>query len=870
MFTYRMIAGALLVAMAAATALSAQGLSGTYTIANGNPGSGYDYGDLGTAFDALETQGMAGPVTLELYDVGGPFVSNASYQLGANATTHVPIPGMGATNPLVIRPAPGNSPVISGSGADCRYPSTGLGTLSFDGVQHVTIEGLEITGGGNYGMMWLMWSPSLSLDHITIRRCRIHGITQGAGIFFYNPASAPGASNVTIENNMLWNCFGDAGTGPAFGRVKGVIGAGRSGANWIVRHNTIVHTSGGPDTSVYINIGTGAVAWADFSYNVTYFTHATSSYYRVENTTTTLIPTVVDRNVVYLSGGANMCNNPTYGTWSQWQAAGKDTNGVNADPLLESISAPFDLRITAASPAVDLAVGSPVTEDIFGDTRPISAAPDAGAHEYGLPGAIEVSYNAAPVLNAGSVNIGMVPVGGSAYDFQIDSTGLGDLVITGNVFVTHGANCAAATAVQSQPASTQIPPAGSTLFTVYAESANPGAFDFTVTIPNSDPANNPFVFTVNGAGVNPNGDATAAALAGFALVATNVFEITVSPGVPIPTATIRLSDPDNDDITTTVAAIGTAPTGLSAPANPSGAAPLDLTWTGTPDAANDPGPYEWSVDFNDVGPFATGTIINITVRVIISDLPPNHAILNADGGSGSTADPYTAQYTQGDSAADVVNLCTITDPNTSQGHSITAVNPGANPSGGAGFQFDLTAGVLAVMPAGALQFADAGVHTFDVTVEDDGGNPVDIAVSILVYGTSGNITFTPATLPDAIVDGAYNRTIAVTGATGAVTLSLQGGTLPPGIAFNAAAGTLSGTPTAAGAYTFTIRAEDSAYDTATHQYTLTVKPPKVGGSGSSGGDGGCTAGSSNLPVALALMALLAAAITRRGKGRIST
>jgi hypothetical protein len=66
---------AVLLVVVAAWPLCAQGLSGTYTCANGNPGSGFDYPDLGDFFDDLESVGVAGPVVLEVYDDGGPFVS---------------------------------------------------------------------------------------------------------------------------------------------------------------------------------------------------------------------------------------------------------------------------------------------------------------------------------------------------------------------------------------------------------------------------------------------------------------------------------------------------------------------------------------------------------------------------------------------------------------------------------------------------------------------------------------------------------------------------------------------------------------------------------------------------------------------------
>jgi hypothetical protein len=89
-------------------------LSGSYTCANGNPGSAFDYGDIGVFFDDLEQYGVVGPVVLNLFDDGGPFTSNPSYQLGADGAINTtqpgdPVVGLSASNPLTIRAALGEA-----------------------------------------------------------------------------------------------------------------------------------------------------------------------------------------------------------------------------------------------------------------------------------------------------------------------------------------------------------------------------------------------------------------------------------------------------------------------------------------------------------------------------------------------------------------------------------------------------------------------------------------------------------------------------------------------------------------------------------------------------------------------------------------
>jgi hypothetical protein len=67
------------------------------------------------------------------------------------------------------------------------------------------------------------------------------------------------------------------------------------------------------------------------------------------------------------------------------------------------------------------------------------------------------------------------------------------------------------------------------------------------------------------------------------------------------------------------------------------------------------------------------------------------------------------------------------------------------------------------------------------------------------------------TLPEATLNQAYaGYTFGIVGSTGDKVWSISEGSLPPGMSFSAN-GTLSGTPTTAGTYTFVIRLESGAY-----------------------------------------------------------
>jgi hypothetical protein len=82
---------------------------------------------------------------------------------------------------------------------------------------------------------------------------------------------------------------------------------------------------------------------------------------------------------------------------------------------------------------------------------------------------------------------------------------------------------------------------------------------------------------------------------------------------------------------------------------------------------------------------------------------------------------------------------------------------------------------------------------------------------------------TPASLLSGFVGSSYSETLSATGGTPPYYWSLTSGALPGGLTLDGA-GTISGTPTTAGSYSFTARVTDSAAATATKPFALTVIP----------------------------------------------
>jgi hypothetical protein len=120
----------------------------------------------------------------------------------------------------------------------------------------------------------------------------------------------------------------------------------------------------------------------------------------------------------------------------------------------------------------------------------------------------------------------------------------------------------------------------------------------------------------------------------------------------------------------------------------------------------------------------------------------------------------------------------------------------------------------------------AGNSTAIVTVTDS-TNPTHLSVSksfAIVVITPPSIT--TASLPDGTVGTAYNAPLGATGGTTPYTWAATG--LPAGLTINTSTGTISGTPTAAGASTVSITLTDSTnptHLTATKDLTLNIVGP---------------------------------------------
>lgn len=122
----------------------------------------------------------------------------------------------------------------------------------------------------------------------------------------------------------------------------------------------------------------------------------------------------------------------------------------------------------------------------------------------------------------------------------------------------------------------------------------------------------------------------------------------------------------------------------------------------------------------------------------------------------------------------------------------------------------------------------------DPAIENYPNNPYvsKQAASLLNGLVLGPSSAAPVVLGSALAGGttgaAYSETITVIGGTAPYTYSTAG-TLPPGLSFSSTTLTISGTPTTAGSYTFSISVTDANNNSSTETLSIQISSPAATG-----------------------------------------
>lgn len=121
-----------------------------------------------------------------------------------------------------------------------------------------------------------------------------------------------------------------------------------------------------------------------------------------------------------------------------------------------------------------------------------------------------------------------------------------------------------------------------------------------------------------------------------------------------------------------------------------------------------------------------------------------------------------------------------------------------------------------VIPAGALR--NAGYKMALINGGGSGGSAVPIPVAVVLH--------------DGVNGTAYSETISAQGGTSPYTFSLLSGSLPTGTSLNTSTGVISGTPSAIGSFSFTIKATDARLAFGSQNFSITVAAAPSSGGGS--------------------------------------
>ena len=261
---------------------------------------------------------------------------------------------------------------------------------------------------------------------------------------------------------------------------------------------------------------------------------------------------------------------------------------------------------------------------------------------------------------------------------------------------------------------------------------------------------------------------------------------------------------------------GSLPPGLTMPAQSGSGTVI----TGNPTRA---GTFNFSVKATDGG-LTSALAYQITVTV---QGPPDQLLCNAANGS------YL-----------ISGVCVLPDAvlgQPYQAHLVTSHNAGGALSivAGAlppGLSLPATFGATGDIVGGTA--TDPGTdpgRSFTVQGTGDQGQPLYQAYQITVDPNQPltiNLPSVGSTLSPAMVGGAYAQAFFFSGGAAPYTWSVASGSLPPGLALTspyASSGDndsqLSGTPTTAGTFSFTMRVSDFDGQQATQRFTLTADPP---------------------------------------------
>jgi uncharacterized protein YhjY with autotransporter beta-barrel domain len=365
-----------------------------------------------------------------------------------------------------------------------------------------------------------------------------------------------------------------------------------------------------------------------------------------------------------------------------------------------------------------------------------------------------------------------------------------------------------------QPPNLTLSPASGTLNATYGApfsqtfvaSGNPAPFTYAITAGTLPPGLSFSINTLSGTPTTPGS---------YAITVTATDNVTTGPGAPY-----TISNNYTIDVPAPTIAVDPA----TLPDTTAG-----LTYSQTITATGGVGPY--------------------TFAVTAGALPNGLNLTNVGALSGTTTTSGTFNFTV--TATDTYGQTASRAYTVVVAVPTISLNPATLPAGTAGTAYSqlltITGGIApytvtltGTLPTG-LSF-DTGTLTFSGTPTQSGTFNISVTATDSTGGTAATVTnnytltiaapsltLTPATVPAGTAGVAYSQAFTASGGIAPYTYAISAGALPAGLSFTAG-GLLSGTPTVAGTFNFSVTATDSTTGTAgtvTVAYTLTLSVPTI-------------------------------------------
>ncbi|MGB2635563.1 MAG: putative Ig domain-containing protein [Candidatus Acidiferrum sp.] len=242
-------------------------------------------------------------------------------------------------------------------------------------------------------------------------------------------------------------------------------------------------------------------------------------------------------------------------------------------------------------------------------------------------------------------------------------------------------------------------------------------------------------------------------------------------------------------------------------------------------------PYAWSVSS---GTLPGGLAVNNSSSMISGTPTASGSFTFTLQVKDSSATPQTATKSFTVTISSAVVAVSVTTGSLSGGQVSSSYAATLAASGGTTpYTWSLSSGTL---PAGLTLAAStgqisgtptaAGTSTFAVQVKDSSSPQQTATKSLTITVTAAvtPVTISTSSVPSGQVGTAYSTTLAASGGTTPYTWNVSSGALPGGVTLSTG-GTISGTPTASGSFSFTVKVTDSTTptaQTASKSFTITV------------------------------------------------